>query len=631
MHTNHLIDLPLSGTEDAEPLGLHKYADALADFIGTCETPVTIGVQGDWGIGKTSLLNRIKYQLERPKRGRGLSHPVLFFNTWQYAQLSSEDLITVAMLNDIVNVINEEFKLKSEQGKKALKAIGSFTSHLVNQAMKSKTGLDVKGAVEDARKGLKESLEFTNTMRMLVKYRGYFEQLVAEALQEENPNVRLVIMLDDLDRIRPARALELLEAVKNFLDVPRCVFVLAVDYSVIQRGVEERLGTDVQRMYGKSYFDKIIQVPFNMPISSYKVERYIMSLLGWTYHGETYRRIGESNSNFIWQLSRVEVEQAKEFETLTLVTVGKNPRSIKRAVNYANLLKNIFDASDEGQRILKQRRGEYGPSTWIRYSQLLYAMACFQLTYPEVFGFFVQHPTPTTFQQMESREFIRSLPDIDKLFARVYDVEQTLTNITGFFDQVLYLLDGFGKGEDIEADGRLDTTEFQPVWDVLNIAGLTNIELEHDMWTAVHDLAQTYNNKRSNPRSNIEKQIHLLQQSSWNNPYHLRLIKAGTRFFTVLWDNEEVGSIASTQQQPLQFYLEVDDAELFIEGLSKEALTFVQDATLVSHYGIGNINVNLEALVSTTNKDARKVMNELLRALRLASQEKGEIRTSEMT
>ena len=51
--------------------------------------------------------------------------------------------------------------------------------------------------------------------------------------------------------------LELLESIKNFLDVPGCVFVLAVDYEVVQQGMKEKLGVDIQKMSGKSFFDKI--------------------------------------------------------------------------------------------------------------------------------------------------------------------------------------------------------------------------------------------------------------------------------------------------------------------------------------------------------------------------------------
>jgi len=57
-----LRDVPVNSQQN-EFLGLAKHAKALADFIRTCETPMTIGIQGDWGIGKTSLLNMIRESL----------------------------------------------------------------------------------------------------------------------------------------------------------------------------------------------------------------------------------------------------------------------------------------------------------------------------------------------------------------------------------------------------------------------------------------------------------------------------------------------------------------------------------------------------------------------------------------
>ena len=42
-----------------DSLDLNKYTKALLNFIETTNTPMTIGIQGEWGSGKTSLLNQI--------------------------------------------------------------------------------------------------------------------------------------------------------------------------------------------------------------------------------------------------------------------------------------------------------------------------------------------------------------------------------------------------------------------------------------------------------------------------------------------------------------------------------------------------------------------------------------------
>ena len=51
--------------EEFDELNLFHYANVLGTFITECETPMTIGLQGDWGIGKTTLLNMLESELEK--------------------------------------------------------------------------------------------------------------------------------------------------------------------------------------------------------------------------------------------------------------------------------------------------------------------------------------------------------------------------------------------------------------------------------------------------------------------------------------------------------------------------------------------------------------------------------------
>src|SRR5210317_1779161 len=132
---------------------------------------------------------------------------------------------------------------------------------------------------------------------------------------------RLVIFIDDLDRIRPAMALELLEAIKNFIDVPGCVFVMTLDYEVVQRGMIEKLGRDLQKTSGKAFFDKMIQLPFVVPTTSYELDEYIIDLMD---------RAGLP----CFDKDSCDKASRQFFLDITRFTVGRNPREIKRVVNY---------------------------------------------------------------------------------------------------------------------------------------------------------------------------------------------------------------------------------------------------------------------------------------------------------
>ena len=89
-----LRDLPIQDAGD-ERLGLKTQADAIAEFIAYCDTPLTIGIQGDWGIGKTSLLNMITKNLENLSASRKKLYPVKI-ETWQYSQFTREEYLAIS-------------------------------------------------------------------------------------------------------------------------------------------------------------------------------------------------------------------------------------------------------------------------------------------------------------------------------------------------------------------------------------------------------------------------------------------------------------------------------------------------------------------------------------------------------
>src|SRR5262249_43169714 len=84
----------------------------------------------------------------------------------------------------------------------------------------------------------------------------------------------LVVVIDDLDRCLPEKALQVLEAIKLFLDVPGVVFLLAVDREVIERAVTAKYeptksDTATDRLaavsQAESYLEKLIHLPFGLP------------------------------------------------------------------------------------------------------------------------------------------------------------------------------------------------------------------------------------------------------------------------------------------------------------------------------------------------------------------------------
>ena len=89
--------------KDFDQLKLADYAKVLERFIDDCETPMTIGLQGDWGIGKTTLLNMLRVEL--PDK-----HPIVDFNTWQYSLFGQDEYLGLSAVSAMLTLIEEKFK-----------------------------------------------------------------------------------------------------------------------------------------------------------------------------------------------------------------------------------------------------------------------------------------------------------------------------------------------------------------------------------------------------------------------------------------------------------------------------------------------------------------------------------------
>ncbi|MGA9572840.1 MAG: P-loop NTPase fold protein, partial [Lysobacterales bacterium] len=249
----------------ADTLNLLPYAEAMRDFIHNCETPISIGIQGEWGIGRTSLMNMLRGCEDRRQSGlldarlcRSIS-----LNSWPYAQLDQDDNVSVACLFALTHELGQVLEQEPGINTAELKLRLESANH------KLLTVLQEIREIRQGRTGAnKNGNPYIDISGQMLSFRTEFEKLVALWVSSGDGR-RLVIFVDDLDRIRPAMALELLEAIKNFIDVPGCVFVMTLDYEVVQRGMLEKLGRDLQKTSGKAFFDKLIQLPFVVPTTSY--------------------------------------------------------------------------------------------------------------------------------------------------------------------------------------------------------------------------------------------------------------------------------------------------------------------------------------------------------------------------
>ena len=342
---NGFTDKPLLHTEE-DILEVKPYIEGLCSFITECNTPMTIAIQGDWGSGKTSMMNMIKEQL-------GDKVATSWFNTWQYSQFNMDDTLTVSLLSRLIADLEKDMPQKNEKVKKALNFIYKIAktgSVIVTNAIAGDAG------AEALNSSLQEEHEDMDMPQAINSLKDHFQAAVNEKIKPYNAK-RLVVFIDDLDRLHPGKAVELLEVLKLFLDCDNCVFVLAIDYAVVSQGVKQKYGELIGEEKGKSFFDKIIQVPFKMPVAQYNIKEYVSKSL---------KEIGISLSE----------KEADVYVKLIQNSIGCNPRAIKRLFNTFLLLTKVSGTTITSSTDRK----------------VLFAILCLQLSFEDIYNYIVKNP-----------------------------------------------------------------------------------------------------------------------------------------------------------------------------------------------------------------------------------------------
>jgi hypothetical protein len=133
---------------------------------------------------------------------------------------------------------------------------------------------------------------------------------------QQKQEAKLVVFIDDLDRCLPENVMVILEALKLFLVKSRCVFVIGVDRTVVERAIQAHYDTDPGGL-GREYLDKIIRYPFSVPpVEPTKLEEYF------------------------GQLARSDSLNAKCLYVLKVAAEG-NPRVYLRLINAWNLVASL--------------------------------------------------------------------------------------------------------------------------------------------------------------------------------------------------------------------------------------------------------------------------------------------------
>lgn len=239
-------DSPIERRED-DRYGVQAFGEALATSLLSIAKPVgtTIAVTGPWGSGKSSAVNLIRAEL-RDRKEDTLS--VFDFKCWWYR---GEEAIALAFLQELNSALKSSLgdKVKGlvpEMGRYLLQA-GPVLGSAVALASTGGWGALVTGSAAFAKRFFPEKPSLENTFRKLSKTLA-------------TQNKRVLIIIDDIDRLAPDEALGVFRLVKSIGRLPNVMYLLVFDRALAEAAVAERFPSE-----GPHFLEKIIQASFELP------------------------------------------------------------------------------------------------------------------------------------------------------------------------------------------------------------------------------------------------------------------------------------------------------------------------------------------------------------------------------
>ena len=272
-----LLDTPASSPK----LGFDEISGALAHVIAESHPRFAVGIFGGWGSGKTTLMRAISNQLTQANVVK------VDFNAWRFER---EPSLLVPLLDTIrAGLVEWSEQTRTHDGERVRTIAGRVgrVARALATGLKGEVGLPGAAKVSyDVGKALDALTSPADPEQPQALYVAAFGEL-SDALRDLSSSGvdRVVVFVDDLDRCLPDSALDVLESIKLFFDLPGFVFVVGLDEEAVDRAVQAKFGAwdrqpgrssadsapgDVPIArpsggLGREYVKKVFQVPYSLP------------------------------------------------------------------------------------------------------------------------------------------------------------------------------------------------------------------------------------------------------------------------------------------------------------------------------------------------------------------------------
>lgn len=331
---------------DIDLLGNDKIAQTIIEIVNDNHLrPLTIGIYGDWGVGKSSILSLLQKNINaQNEKGIIKSHSIIF-NGWLFQGYEdARSALMETIISELADLQPTHKKVQSlakslfkrvnwlKVAKVSASAIWTGVTGLPNPAMlhglvglaqkakdliseKQEPGTNVTVEAPDDESFLKEA-EKETVPSQIHAFRKEFEELIKESKIDQ-----LIVLVDDLDRCLPKSVIETLEAIRLFLFVQGTVFVISADERMIEYSVREHFPNLPASYsdYTKNYLEKLIQIPIRIPtLNRLQTGNYIKFLMLQFHLKHDY-----SELNRIYQIFEAKKKTPYENINLTYDMIAK--------------------------------------------------------------------------------------------------------------------------------------------------------------------------------------------------------------------------------------------------------------------------------------------------------------------
>jgi predicted KAP-like P-loop ATPase len=311
-------------------LNFSEVAELAAELVGTERLlPLSLGIFGTWGTGKSTILNLMRKELSTQ------SDKFLFveFDAWLHqdyddARAALMSVIAKALLDEAPEGLRQKalslfkrtnkLRILGYAAEGAAAAWGVPTFGLIRKGVEGLGDILSGDADEEDVKaveaGFKDATKKTDGLISPKVEKSPPEEI--EAFRREFGEVlsglgkTLVVLIDNIDRCTPPNTIHTLEAIRLFLFLPRTAFVIAADEDMVRHAVATHFNNPSQRLV-EDYLDKLIQVPIRVPKLGVQEVRAYMLLLFAEAAGADAGRLEDLRAFLIDQLRQAWKPDAK--------------------------------------------------------------------------------------------------------------------------------------------------------------------------------------------------------------------------------------------------------------------------------------------------------------------------------